>query len=433
MLKILICSTCNDFEEMRNNIKKELSAVGYKVSISEQDDILFDPNLHTHLSCIEAVKENDLVIFLMGNRQGGTAIQDAVNEVDLNLLEEKVDFFKLNKKISITQAEILTAIQQKIPVYTFVRKKVENYHHLYEENKKDGFPDRFKFPEFKNIETAKYIFEFYNYMRKDRPGNFRKVFESTDEIVNTMKSQLMEYFAKLFRKEKSSRVSRNLISAYVVGHDSTEREDFFDKFYPKVKVGDTVRVMGTGITNFLSRKERINGLLKKGINIELLLINNQIIKSNFQCSSDDFIEKIILSLKDSKASLPSELKVHCPLNNTKFLIDTKHFDKYHHREREKEPKYHQKIQGSIETVQKYREDFKNFDGKIVPKLFNSFVPLSITAIFNEHVTDNDLIAEFILPFSENRIIFNSAKEENPKVYNIFMDFFTSTWSNSIII
>lgn len=433
MLKILICSTCYDFKEERNNIKKELKAVGYEVSISEQDDILFDPFISTHLSCIEAVKGYDLVISLIGNRYGGKAIKDVIDEVGLNLLENsKVDFFKLNKNISITQAEILTAIKQKIPVYTFIRADVEKDHLFYEKNK-ENLSKGLIFPGFSDTEQAKYVFEFYNYIRKDRPGNFRKVFDLSDEIINTMKSQLMEYFAKLFRKEKSSRVSRDLISANVVGHDSNARQNYFDEFYLNVDVGDIVRVMGTGVTNFLSRKERIEGLLKDGINIELLLINDQIIKSDFQCSSDEFIKKIIPYLKDSKAYLPSELKVHCSLSNTKFLIDTKHFNKYH--KREGDPDYHQKIQESILTVQKYRKEFeaKKFNGKIVPRLFNSFVPLSITAIFNENVNDNDLIAEFILPFSENRIIFNSTKEENPKVYNIFMNFFTSTWRNSIII
>jgi hypothetical protein len=429
MLKILICSTCYDFKDERNNIKKDLKAVGYEVNISEQDDILFDPYTATHQSCIEAVKGCDLVIFLIGNRYGGKAIKDVVDEVGLNLRENsEVD---LNNNISITQAEILTAIKQKIPVYTFIRADVEKYHLLYEKNKKK-FPEKLKIPGFENIEQAKYVFEFYNYIRKDRLGNFRKVFEYSDEIVNTMKSQLMEYFAKLFRKEKSIRVSKDLMSANVVGHESLEREDFFDGFYQKVKEGDIVRIMGTGVTNFLSRKERIKGLLQKGNNIELLLINNQIIKSNFQCSSNDFLKKIIRSLKDSKTYLPSELKVYCDLNNTKFLIDTKHFNKYHRRE--KEPNYHKKIQESILTVLQYKKEFKaeNFKGKIVPRLFNSFVPLSITAFFNKHGKDNNLIAEFILPFSEKRIIFNSTNE-NPKVYNIFMDFFTSTWKNSIKI
>lgn len=431
MLKILICSTCNDFKEERNHIKKELNKVGYKVSISEQDDILFDPRLHTHKSCVKAVKKNDLVIFLIGNRYGGEAIEGVVDEEGLKLLENSPDnFYKLNKKVSITQGEILTAIKQKIPVYTFIRADVEKYHLLYENNKKTGFHEEFIFPGFKNIEHAKYVFEFYNYIRKREPGNFRKVFEYSNEIVNTMISQLMEYFAELFREAKSNRVSKDLISANVVSHDSNARQNYFDKFYLNVDVGDIVRVMGTGVTNFLSRKERIEGLLKDGITIELLLINDKIIKSNFQCSSDDFIKKIIPYLKDLKAYLPSEFKVHCSLNNTKFLIDTKHFNKYHKREGDTD--YHQKIQESILTVQKYRKEFeaKKFKGKIVPRLFNSFVPLSITAIFNENVNDNDLIAEFILPFSESRIIFNSTKEENPKVYKLFMDFFTSTWFNS---
>lgn len=434
MLNILISSTCNDFKEERHYIKKDLSTLGYNVKISEQDDILFDPNDPTHISCIDAVKECDIIIFLIGSRFGGKAVKDAIDQVGLEALENsKVDFFKANKKISITHCEILSALKYKIPIYTFIRNEVSTNHHLYETNKKIGFPDNFVFPNFKSTEEAKYIFEFYNFIRKDRPGNYCKPFEYSEDIVKIMKFQLMEYFAKLFRKEKqqiSPKLNPNVINADVVGHDSNERQNYFDRFYPNIDSGDTLRVMGTGVTSFLSRKERIKGLLKGGSHIQLLLINNHIIKGDFQCSSDEFIQKVNVAFEETKVYAPTGTKVHCPLYNTKFLIDTKHFNKYHNREKEKD--YHKKIQDSIKLIQEYQEEFEkeNFVGTITAKHFNSFVPLSISAIFNDKVNDNELIAEFILPFSENRIIFNSTKEDNPKVYKIFMDFFTSTWENS---
>jgi Domain of unknown function (DUF4062) len=434
MLNILISSTCNDLKEERHYIKRDLSALGYNVNISEQDDILFDPNDPTHISCIDAVKENDIVIFLIGTRFGGKAVSDAVGQVGLELLENsKVDFFKTNNKISITHCEILSALKNKVPIYTFIRSEVSTNHHLYETNKKNGFPANFNFPNFKGLEEAKYIFEFYNFIRKDRPGNYCKSFEISEDIVKIMKFQLMEYFTKLFRNAKQSKLpkqSQNVINADVVGHDSNDRQNYFDKFYPNIDSGDTLRVMGTGVTSFLSRKDRIRGLLKGGTHIQLLLINNQIIKGDFQCSSDNFLKKIKVSLQDSQVYLANESKVHCPLFETKFLIDTKHFNKYHNREKEKD--YHKKIQDSIKLIQEYQDEFEmeNYLGKITAKHFNSFVPLSITAIYNDKVNDNELIAEFILPFSENRIIFNSTKEDNPKVYKIFMDFFTSTWDNS---
>lgn len=437
MLKIFISSTCNDFREERRNIKKCLNTLGYDVKISEQNDILFNPNDPTHISCIKAVEDCDLVIFLIGSRLGGNAIKGAADQAGLEFLENSnIEFFNSNKKISVTQCEILAALKNRIPIYTFIRNEVSIHHHIYEKNKKSGFRRGFSFPNTKNIDEAKYIFEFYNFIRKNRPGNFCRSFEYSEEIVETMKSQLLLYFTKLFQKEKellNPKSNQNLINADVVGHDSNERQNYFDKFYPNINKGDTLRVMGTGVTSFLGRKERIKGLLKAGSHIQLLLINNHIIKGDFQCSSDNFIQNLNVVLEEKKVLNPTEMKVHCPLYNTKFLIDTKHFNKYHNREKEKD--YHKKIQDSIELIQDYQKEFEkeNYIGTITAKHFNSFVPLSITAIFNDKINDNELIAEFILPFSESRIIFNSTKEDNPKVYKIFMDFFTSTWSNSIDI
>jgi hypothetical protein len=431
MFKILISSTCNDFKEERRNIAGSLRSFGYDVVLSEEDDILFDPSIHTHSNCVEAVKAFDLVIFLVGKRFGGKVVTGALEENGLKKLENSnVDFFKSNKNISVTQAEILTALRHNIPIYTFIRNNVYNNHELYEKNKKNGFSESFNFPEFRNLEEAKYIFEFYNFIRKERVGNFCKPFEYSDEIVTIMKKQLSMLFSKLIRERRSEVLDLEdkleILPAAIVGHRDRKREKIFERLFLNVNDGDTIRIMGTGVTNFLKDEDRIYSLLKDGNNIEILLINNKIVKSNWSCTSDEFVARLATSVPGIQIqdSIPKELKVFCPLPDLNFLIDTKHFNKYHSRE-----DYNKNIESSVELIRKHQSKYgseKNF-GKIEAKHFKSFVPLSITSIHQEFTSKKQLIAEFILPFTTNRIIFHSDNDENPRVFELFMEFFTSTW------
>jgi len=124
MAKILISSTCYDLKEIRNQLDRFLKTIGHEPVLSDKNDIFYDPDSHTHTSCIEAVSKCDMVIFVIGGRFGGTAIPDAYKTLEstaiYNLLDKSLaaafeQAFD-NKVFSITQLEVLKAIQLGKPV-----------------------------------------------------------------------------------------------------------------------------------------------------------------------------------------------------------------------------------------------------------------------------------------------------------------------------
>ncbi len=62
--------------------------MGYDPIMSEHSDVLFDPRAHTHTSCVRQVSDADMMILLVGSRFGGTAIPDAISEVDLKSVSD---------------------------------------------------------------------------------------------------------------------------------------------------------------------------------------------------------------------------------------------------------------------------------------------------------------------------------------------------------
>ncbi len=433
-LKILISSTCYDLKETRESLRSSLSSIGYDVTISERDDILYDPREHTHVNCVKAISECDVVVFIIGDRFGGAAVKNALDIANLEKLEtSSVDFFskERNLNISISQCEILSAIANDIPVYTFIKNEVHTYHNLYEKNKSKKELSKIEIPGFRNPTEFKYIFEFYNFLRKGKRGNYCKPFTTADEIVTVLKKQLSGLLARLIKETKSDVLVNNdleILSATVVGHESTERQKAFNRLYLNLNKEDTIKIMGTGVTSFLSDEERVRGYLRDGHDIQVLMVNNNVIKDGLHCTSNIFLRNINKSSKNKSFSLtPQGTKVDCYLADSNFLIDKNHFNKYHHR-----PKYNENVRSSIKLVKEYQKDkeLKKYKGKITARLFRSFTPFSITAIAKQGRKKNDLIAEFIIPFTKNRILFHSNNTEDPTVFKLFMEFFDSTWKNS---
>ena len=137
-LRIFISSTCYDLGVVRSELRPFIAALGYEPVMSDYSDILYDPRSHTHESCIKEVPNCDMVVLIIGSRFGGTGIPALLQDFDFNLLKgasTKADILENKEKLSITQLEILKAVEQSIPVYAFVDDRVLHDHHVYEKNK----------------------------------------------------------------------------------------------------------------------------------------------------------------------------------------------------------------------------------------------------------------------------------------------------------
>lgn len=218
-LRVFVSSTCVDLEAYRFQIRGLLARLGYEPLMSDHSEILYDPGLHTHASCLRDVQGADLVILLIGSRLGGTTATQAMPLIDFDqatrssgsttLLNEK-------NKISITQAEAIQASNNDIPIFTFVDSKVYADHHIYQANKDNPSLSQIKFPSIQKQDSAKNIFEFINYLSHRSFNNSIITFQSFAEIEDHLLKQWSLLFQRILQ-ERKERAGDNKKSIDIVG------------------------------------------------------------------------------------------------------------------------------------------------------------------------------------------------------------------------
>ena len=81
-LRVFISSTCYDLGIARESLRKFIVSLGYEPVMSDYSDVLYDPRIHTHTSCIEEVKNCDILVLIIGGRFGGKAVGEAVSMIN---------------------------------------------------------------------------------------------------------------------------------------------------------------------------------------------------------------------------------------------------------------------------------------------------------------------------------------------------------------
>jgi hypothetical protein len=79
-LRIFISSTCYDLSVIRGQLRQFVEAIGHEPVMSDYNDVLYDPRIHTHSSCIDEVANADAVIVLIGSRFGGQVVPQALQK-----------------------------------------------------------------------------------------------------------------------------------------------------------------------------------------------------------------------------------------------------------------------------------------------------------------------------------------------------------------
>jgi len=208
--KVFVSSTCYDLGMAREQIRSFLLRLGYDPILSEYSDVLYDTRTHTHTSCIQEVPNADMVVLIIGSRFGGNVVPEALSEIDLdNLTSTSFDVTALNEpeKLSITQLETLKAIDSGVPVFTFVDEKVMHDHFVYSKNKK--ISDDINFPSIEKADSAKYIFEFINFLKHRAKGNNVISFSRIEDIENHLRKQWGALFQRLLREEREKTTEAN--------------------------------------------------------------------------------------------------------------------------------------------------------------------------------------------------------------------------------
>ncbi|ROM19601.1 hypothetical protein BK643_02700 [Pseudomonas protegens] len=141
----------------------------------------------------------------MGSRFGGTIIPKALEQIDIEKITDmsRSDRFGEGEhKISITQAEVLQAIQSGIPVFAFVDSGIMRDHLTYEKNKNKDIINQIEFSSIDKPETAAYIFEFINFLRLRNENNSIFEFSRFEDIETQLKKQWSGLFQRLLSEQR---------------------------------------------------------------------------------------------------------------------------------------------------------------------------------------------------------------------------------------
>lgn len=237
--KVFVSSTCFDLGEIREQLKRFIWNYGFEPILSENGDVFYHPDLHTHDSCLNEVSNCQLFILIIGGRFGGEYIAD--------------------RSKSITNAEYLAARKSGIPVFTYVRNGVLSNHHVYQQNKKKEFASEIDYPAIEKQEYAADIFCFIDDVRKSPSNNAIEGFNGFSDIEAHLRKQWAGLFYDLLRSREvksqidvtnhlmegisaSSKKLEELIKSFYISSNRTEAErditlidiysntlDFFDR------------------------------------------------------------------------------------------------------------------------------------------------------------------------------------------------------------
>ncbi|WP_306545880.1 DUF4062 domain-containing protein [Desulfobulbus sp.] len=205
-LRVFVSSTCYDLSVIRSQLRIFIQNLGHEPLMSDYGDLLYDPRIHTHTSCVDEVASADVVVLIVGSRFGGKNVPEALAKVDFELLKKEsksTEFFKKQENLSVTQLEILKAVESGIPVFTFIDFSVWHDHALYEKNKEKPIINDISFPSIEKPETASFIFEFINFLRHRTRGNSVFQFTKLQDIEDTLRKQWSQLFQKLIQEQRN--------------------------------------------------------------------------------------------------------------------------------------------------------------------------------------------------------------------------------------
>jgi hypothetical protein len=215
-LRIFISSTCYDLQVVRGQLRTFLEGLGYEPVMSEYSDVVYDPRIHTHTSCLDEVTGCDMAIVIIGSRFGGKVVPQATLNMDFEALSQtskSVELLQKCEHISITQLEILKAIEMSVPVFAFVDERVWQDHATYEKNKAKPIIDSIEFSSIEKPETARYIFEFINFLRHRFVNNSVIAYSKYQDIEETLRKQWAGLFQRLLLEQRNKQVDARRIDA----------------------------------------------------------------------------------------------------------------------------------------------------------------------------------------------------------------------------
>lgn len=308
-LKVFVSSTCYDLSLVRTQLRTFIQMLGHDPIMSDYNDFLYDHRNHTHTSCINEVQGVDVVVVIVGSRFGGDAIRETFESINFEkLINDNFKFDDLISKCSVTQAEVFKASELNIPIYAFVDQNVWHDHELYSKNKKNtSIINQIVFPSIEKQETARYIFEFIDFLRKKSNNNAIFTFSKVQDIEDTLKKQWASLFQKLLKEDKERTAQVKRID------DLTEKFEELRTSLVNTLMNDQQRAMADAIVGYKDLVNFIQSFAKKYVD-ELII---QTLPDWTQLLSNIGVaETLNIKVKNSEGYSEEELNMFLPILET---------------------------------------------------------------------------------------------------------------------
>lgn len=252
--KVFVSSTCYDLKYIREDIKFFIRNIGYEPVLSDDGDVYYNPDIHTHESCISEVATCQIFVLIIGGRYGG-----AFKDTDQ----------------SITNMEYEEAKKLHIPIFALVEQSVYSDHHVYTENNKknsDIDAKKIKYPSIDNIK----IFDFIDEVRRAPINNAIYPFKNFTDIQNYLKKQwagMLYYY--ISSGSETKRVSELLLKI----QEATNKIEFLSRQTAN-SIGTQDVKLTIEIYDMMYHYDVVRDLDKWGISISpRLIIENETLES----------------------------------------------------------------------------------------------------------------------------------------------------------
>lgn len=207
--RVFVSSTCYDLKYIRENLKYFISNLGYESILSEEGDVFYNPEQHTHNACLSEIQTCQLFVLIIGGRYGGKYLK-----------EDK----------SITNKEYEEAVKLKIPVFTLIEKNVWGEHLVYQKNKNNTSGNAIIYP---SVDDVK-IFSFIDEVRKNNTNNAIYPFADFRDIESYLKKQ---WAGMMYNFLTSNIETRKVTDLFLEIHNATEKIEYYTK-QVALNVGD---------------------------------------------------------------------------------------------------------------------------------------------------------------------------------------------------
>ena len=74
--RVFVSSTCYDLKYIRENIRYFINNMGFESILSEDGDVFYAPEQHTHDACLSEVQNCQMFVLIIGGRYGGNYKQE---------------------------------------------------------------------------------------------------------------------------------------------------------------------------------------------------------------------------------------------------------------------------------------------------------------------------------------------------------------------